>query len=48
MERDGMDVPFVSRDEMLANNVSRASEMRGSPLAFLDMRMPAHERENIN
>ncbi|MBT6537295.1 MAG: cupin domain-containing protein [Rhodospirillaceae bacterium] len=48
MERDGMDVPFVSRDEMLANNVSRASEMRGSPLAFLDMRMPGHERENIN
>ncbi|MBT4907062.1 MAG: hypothetical protein HON62_09280 [Rhodospirillaceae bacterium] len=43
-----MDVPFVSRDEMLANNVSRASEMRGSPLAFLDMRMPGHERENIN
>jgi len=22
--------------------------MQGSPLAFLDMRMPAHERENIN
>ena len=43
-----MEVPFVSREQMMANNVSRASEMRGSPLAFLDMRMPAHERENIN
>ena len=43
-----MDVPVVTREQMLANNVSRASEMKGSPLAFLDMRMPAHERENIN
>ncbi|MBO21942.1 MAG: cupin [Rhodospirillaceae bacterium] len=43
-----MDVPVVTRERMLAENVSRASEMRGSSLAFLDMRMPAHERENIN
>ena len=43
-----MDVPAVTREQMLANNVSRASEMKGSSLAFLDMRMPAHERENIN
>ena len=43
-----MDVPVVTREQMLANSVSRASEMKGSPLAFLDMRMPAHERENIN
>lgn len=43
-----MDVPVVTLEQMLANCVSRASEMKGSPLAFLDMRMPAHERENIN
>ncbi|MEK9900478.1 MAG: hypothetical protein VW516_06970 [Rhodospirillaceae bacterium] len=43
-----MDVPVVTLEQMLANSVSRASEMKGSPLAFLDMRMPAHERENIN
>jgi quercetin dioxygenase-like cupin family protein len=43
-----MSTPVVSREQMLANHVSRASEMKGSPLAFLDMRMAAHERENIN
>jgi hypothetical protein len=43
-----MSVPVVTREEMLAKHVSRASEMQGSTLAFLDQRIPAHERENIN
>jgi len=43
-----MSVPVVTRAQMLANNVSRASGMKGSTLAFLDQRIPAHERENIN
>lgn len=43
-----MSVPVVTREQMLANNVSRASEMKGSRLAFLDQKIPAHERENIN
>lgn len=43
-----MSIPVVTREQMLANNVSRASEMKGSPLAFLDMRLPGHRRENIN
>lgn len=41
-------VPVVTRAQMLANNVSRAEGMQGSTLAFLDQRLPAHERENIN
>ena len=43
-----MSEPVITREEMLANHVSRASEMKGSRLAFLDQRIPAHERENIN
>jgi quercetin dioxygenase-like cupin family protein len=43
-----MSIPVVTREEMLAKHVSRASEMQGSTLAFLDQRIPAHERENIN
>lgn len=43
-----MATPIVTRAQMLADNVSRAKGMRGSTLAFLDQRMPAHARENIN
>jgi mannose-6-phosphate isomerase-like protein (cupin superfamily) len=41
-------VPVVSRAQMLADHVSRAAAMKGSELAFLDQRLPGHERENIN
>jgi quercetin dioxygenase-like cupin family protein len=43
-----MTIPVVTREQMLANNVSRASEMKGSTLAFLDQLIPGHARENIN
>ena len=43
-----MATPVVTREQMLANNVSRASEMKGSTMAFLDNRLPGHARENIN
>ena len=43
-----MAVPVVTRAQMLANNVSRAKDMKGSTEAFLDNRLPGHARENIN
>ena len=43
-----MSVPVVTRAQMLANHVSRAGDMKGSTMAFLDNRLPGHARENIN
>lgn len=43
-----MNEPVVTRETMLANNVAREADMKGSTLAFLDQRIPAHARENIN
>lgn len=43
-----MSTPIVTRAQMLSDHVSRAEGMKGSELAFLDQRLPAHERENIN
>ncbi|CAM9968655.1 unnamed protein product [Discosporangium mesarthrocarpum] len=43
-----MATPVVTREQMLARHVSRASQMKGSTMAFLDNRLPGHARENIN
>jgi len=43
-----MDTPVVTRADMMASHVARESEMKGSDLAFLDQRLPAHKREIVN
>jgi hypothetical protein len=43
-----MDTPRVSKDEMLAKHVVRFTDCRGSELAYLDQRIPGHEREICN
>ena len=43
-----MDTPRVSKEEMLAKHVVRFADCRGSDLAFLDQRIPGHEREIVN
>ena len=43
-----MDTPRVSIAEMEANHVVRFADARGSDLAFLDQRIPDHEREIVN
>lgn len=43
-----MSVPVVTREEMLAGYVGREADMKGSDLAFLDQRIPAHAREIVN
>ena len=43
-----MDTPRVSKEEMLAKHVVRFADCRGSDLAFLDQRIPGHEREICN
>ncbi|MBM3561472.1 MAG: cupin domain-containing protein [Alphaproteobacteria bacterium] len=41
-------VPRVSVAQMERGHVAREKRMKGSRLAFLDQRLPAHERENIS
>ena len=43
-----MNTPVVTRAQMLSDHVAREPEMKGSDLAFLDQRIPAHKREIIN
>ena len=43
-----MDAPRVSKEQMLAKHVVRFAACRGSDLAFLDQRIPGHEREICN
>lgn len=43
-----MDIPKISVAEMEEKYVARAASSRGSDLAFLDQRIPGHEREIIN
>lgn len=43
-----MDTPRISRTEMEANHVVRVGDARGSELAYLDQRIPGHEREIVN
>jgi quercetin dioxygenase-like cupin family protein len=43
-----MDVPNISVKEMEATHVVRFADCRGSDLAFLDQRIPGHEREICN
>lgn len=43
-----MDAPRVSKEEMLAKHVVRFTDCRGSDLAYLDQRIPGHEREIVN
>ncbi len=43
-----MDTPRVSKEEMLAKHVVRFADCRGSDLAYLDQRIPGHEREIVN
>ena len=43
-----MTTPAVTRDQMLSKHVAREGEMKGSDLAFLDQRIPEHEREIVN
>ena len=43
-----MDAPRVSKEQMLAKHVVRFADCRGSDLAFLDQRIPGHEREICN
>ena len=45
---EGKPVPRYSVAEMERDNVARIDTMRGSDLAFLDQRVPGHEREIIN
>lgn len=45
---EGKPVPRYSVADMERDNVARIDAMRGSDLAFLDQRMPGHEREIIN
>ena len=43
-----MNPPKISFSEMESKHVIRADECRGSDLAFLDQRIPNHEREIVN
>ncbi len=43
-----MDTPRISVAEMEAKHVVRVGDCRGSDLAFLDQRIPGHEREIVN
>ena len=43
-----MDIPRISKEEMLEKHVVRYSDAKGSELCFIDQRMPEHEREIIN
>jgi quercetin dioxygenase-like cupin family protein len=43
-----MDTPKVSAAEMERNHVVRYADCTGSELAYLDQRMPGHEREIVN
>ena len=45
---EGKPVPRYSVSDMERDNVARIDAMHGSDLAFLDQRMPGHEREIIN
>jgi mannose-6-phosphate isomerase-like protein (cupin superfamily) len=45
---EGKPVPRYSVADMERDNIARIDAMRGSDLAFLDQRMPGHEREIIN
>ena len=45
---EGKPVPRYSVAGMERDNVARIDAMKGSDLAFLDQRMPGHEREIIN
>ena len=45
---EGKPVPRYSVADMERDNVARVDAMKGSDLAFLDQRMPGHEREIIN
>ncbi len=45
---EGKPVPRYSVADMGRENVARIDAMQGSDLAFLDQRMPGHEREIIN
>ena len=45
---EGKPVPRYSVADMERDNVARIDAMKGSDLAFLDQRMPGHEREIIN
>ena len=39
----GKPVPRISKEAMERDSVARASKVKGSDLAFLDQRIPAHE-----
>ena len=43
-----MNPPKISFSEMESKHEIRADECRGSDLAFLDQRIPNHEREIVN
>ncbi|NKB48411.1 MAG: hypothetical protein GKS02_03490 [Alphaproteobacteria bacterium] len=43
-----MDIPRISAAEMEAKHVVRVGDCRGSDLAYLDQRIPGHEREIVN
>jgi mannose-6-phosphate isomerase-like protein (cupin superfamily) len=43
-----MSVPVITRKDMLSGYVAREGAMKGSDLAFLDQRIPAHAREIVN
>lgn len=45
---EGKPVPRYSVADMERDNVARVDTMKGSNLAFLDQRVPGHEREIIN
>ena len=43
-----MDAPRISPEEMEAKYVAREKDIRGSDLAYIDQRIPGHEREICN
>lgn len=45
---EGKPIPKVSAEKMERDHVARVAAMKGSTLAFLDQRMPEHEREIID
>ena len=45
---EGKPVPTISVEQMERENLARVDVMKGSNLAFLDQRMPGHEREIID
>ncbi len=44
----GKPIPRISKEQMEREHVARASTVRGSDVAFLDMRLPAYKREIID